>query len=97
MNLKHEFNRIGHLVNDGVEKTSRATGTWMDTRAAGMAKQVRNQVDAQTRSLVTVEEKIVRHVRENPRLYLVGIALVIGALIAKLFMESRQTSSTPLV
>jgi hypothetical protein len=54
-------------------------------------------MDTGTRTLVTAEEAIVRHVRENPALYLIGTALVIGALIAKLIIESRQTAQAPLL
>ena len=98
MNLKHEFNRIGHLFNDGVEKTHKVTEDWVDKQsrqAAGAARRVRDQVDM--RSLVSAEERIVRHVRENPALYLMGAALVIGALIAKLILESRETRQAPLL
>lgn len=99
MNLRHEFNRIGHLFDDGIEKTQKAAGDWVDKpakQAGRMARRVRDQVDM--RSLVTVEERIVRHVRENPALYLMGAALVIGALLAKLIMESsRETRQAPLL
>ena len=95
MNLKNEFNRIGHLLNDGVEKTQKAAGAWVDEQANGMARRVRDHVDL--RKVVTTEERIVRHVRENPALYLLGTALVIGALIAKLIIQSRETRQAPLL
>ena len=92
MNLRNEFNRIGHLFHDGVDKTQKASEDWADKRtkqAAGMAHRVRDQVDL--RRFVSAEEAIVKHVRENPALYLMGAALVIGALIAKLIIESRES------
>ena len=97
MNLKHEFNRIGHLVNGGVEKTQEAAGTWMEKQGNGMARRLRDQVDTQAKRLLTVEEKIVQHVRENPALYIFSIALVIGALTVKLIMEPRQTRRVPVL
>jgi len=36
---------------------------------------------------------MVRHVRQNPALYLIGTALVIGALIAKLIIESARPAT----
>jgi hypothetical protein len=98
MNLRNEFNRIGHLFNDGVEKTQRVTEDWKEEgakRATDAARRVRDQVDV--RNLVSAEEKIVQHVRENPALYLMAAALLIGALIAKLILESRQARHAPLL
>jgi hypothetical protein len=100
MNLRNEFNRIGHLLHNGKDKTQRATEDWagqQSRHAAETARRLRHQMDTGTRTLVTAEEAIVRHVRENPALYLIGTALVIGALIAKLIIESRQTAQTPLL
>ena len=97
MNLKHEFNRIGHLVNGGAGRTQRAAGAWMEKQGNGMVRRVRNGVDTQARTLLTFEEKIVEHVRSNPGLYLFGIALLIGALVAKLLMESRAVRPVPLL
>jgi hypothetical protein len=39
---------------------------------------------------VTFEESIVRHMRENPAMYIIGASLLIGALIAKLVLETRR-------
>jgi hypothetical protein len=89
MNLKHEFNRISHLFHNGVEN-SRQAATDFTEQQAKRARHVRRQVDAGARSLVSAEEAMVRHVRENPALYLVGAAIIIGALIAKLLIESSQ-------
>jgi hypothetical protein len=92
MNLRNEFNRIGHIFTDGVEKTHKAAGALADEgakRANGLARRVQDRADV--RALVTTEERIVRHVRENPALYLMGAALLIGALIAKLILEARQS------
>ena len=100
MSLRHEFNRIGHLFNGGLEKTQHTAGHWADQgaeRANELSRRVRGQVDAGTRNIVGVEEAIVRHVRENPALYAFGAALLIGALIAKLVLESRRTASAPLL
>lgn len=100
MNLKREFNRIGHLFHNGVDTTQKATEDWAEEKsrqAAGAARQLRRQVDSGTRTLVTAEESIVRHVRENPALYLMCAALVVGVLIAKLIMESRQARRAPLL
>ena len=98
MKLKRQFNRIGHLFNDGVEKTHKATEDWVDKRAKqanGIARRVRYQADL--RNFVSTEERIVRHVRENPALYLIGAVLVIGLLVARLVMESRETPEAPLL
>ncbi len=100
MNLRHEFNRIGHLFNGGVEKTKHEAGHWADQgakRANELSRRVRDQVDTGTRNVVSAEEAIVRHVRENPALYAFAAALLIGALIAKLVMESRRTERAPLL
>jgi hypothetical protein len=89
MNLRNEFNRLGHILHNGVDKTQQATEglTGRGARQArGMAKRMRNQVDL--RSLATTEEKLVQHVRDNPALYLIGAALIIGALVAKLLLQS---------
>jgi len=101
MNLRHEFNRIGHLFGNGVEKTQNVTGHWADQgarQATGMARRMRQQMDTGRHTFVTAEERIVHHVRENPALYLMGAALLIGALVAKLIMESRtETRQAPLL
>ena len=47
--------------------------------------------------LMSVEESIVRHVRENPALYVFAAALLIGVLIAKLVLEARRTADAPLL
>jgi hypothetical protein len=98
MNIRNEFDRIGHLFHNGVHKTQKASEDWADKRvkqASCVAQKVRDQVDL--RKFVTTEEAIVAHVRENPALYLLGAALVIGALIARLIMESRKTRQAPLL
>jgi len=98
MNLRKEFNRMGHLFHNGVEKKSNASEEWADKRAKqamGMAQRMRDQVDL--RGFVSAEEKIVRHVRENPAVYLMATALVIGALIAKLIIQGNESRRAPLL
>jgi hypothetical protein len=56
---------------------------------------LRDQVDL--RKFVTAEERIVRHVRENPALYLMCAALIIGGLIARMMIESRDARHAPLL
>ncbi len=100
MNLRHEFNRIGHLFNGGLEKTKEEAGHWADkgTRQANeLTRRVRDRVDTGTRNIMSVEESIVQHVRENPALYVFAAALLIGALVAKLVLESRRTDRAPLL
>ena len=100
MNLRHEYNRIGHLLNGGLEKTKEEAGHWADKgtkQANELTRRVRDQVDTGTRNIVSVEESIVQHMRENPALYLFAAALLIGTLIAKLVLESRQTARAPLL
>jgi hypothetical protein len=100
MNLRNEFNRVGHLFHNGKSKTRQLTEQWAADPAkiaTETARRVRHQVDTGTRGFVTAEEAIVRHVRENPALYLIGTALVIGALLAKLIIESRQARQVPLL
>ena len=98
MNIRHEFNRIGHLFTNGVEKTQKTAAEWVDERARqtnGMARRMRERVDLH--KLVTTEDRIVRHLRENSTLYLVGAAVLLGALIAKRVMESREAPRAPLL
>lgn len=104
MNLRDEFNRIGHLFHNGVDQTQKATADWAEKQtkqAGGIARQIRGQVrgqmDAGTQTLVSAEEAMVRHVRENPALYLMGAALIVGALLAKLILESRSRRQAPLL
>ncbi len=101
MNLKNEFNRIGHVFNGGAEKTEHRATQWMDIgakRANELSERLRERVGTGTRNIVGIEEAIVRHVRENPALYLFGAALLIGALIGKLVLESRRPeTSAPLL
>jgi len=100
MNLRHEFNRVGHLFNGGLEKTKEEAGHWADKgtkKADELSRRVRDKVDTGTRSVVSLEESIVQHMRENPALYVFAAALLIGALVAKLVLESRQTSRAPLL
>ncbi len=100
MNIRHEFNRIGHLFNGGLEKTKHEAGHWADKgtkQANELSRRVRDQVDSGKRSVISVEESIVQHMRENPALYVFAAALLIGALIAKLVLESRHTSRAPLL
>ena len=99
MNLRNEFNRIGHLFHNGVDKTQQATQGWAETgakQAVGIAGRMRRQMDTGARGFATTEEAIVRHVRQNPALYLMGAALLIGALVAKVLIEMRQTPRTPV-
>jgi hypothetical protein len=98
MNPRGQFNRIGNLFNDGAERTQEETGHWADEgakRARAAARRVRDQVDAGTRNVASVEEAIVRHMRENPVAYFLAVALVIVGLIARLMLESRRTRRTP--
>lgn len=100
MNIKREFNRIGHLFNDGVEKTQHETRQRLDQgvrRANEAARRLRTQVDTGTRSMVTIEEAIVRHMRENPALYIMGAALLIGALVVRVVLEARRMPPAPLL
>jgi len=100
MNLKRDFNRIGHLFNDGVETTRKQTADWVQTgsdRASRLARRVRGRVDSGARNAVTIEESIVSHIRENPALYILGGALLITILIAKLLREARQSRNAPLL
>ena len=66
-------------------------------RATKAAHRVRSQVDSGTRNIVSVEEALVRHVRDNPALYAIGVSLLLGALIAKLVLESRRDRQIPLL
>ena len=100
MNLKHEFNRIGHLVNGGLEKTQKETEQWVEKgskQADAMAKQVRKQVDAGAKEIASMEEALVQHVRDNPAIYVISIAVVVGVLIAKLLIEGSRRRDTPLL
>ena len=100
MNLRNEFNRIGHLFNGGVAKTQHEAGQLVDKgakRANQLARTARKRMDTGTRNIVSVEESLVQHVRENPALYAFAVAVLIGALIAKLVMESRRTPRAPIL
>jgi hypothetical protein len=95
---------MGHLFNGGVAKTQHEAGHWAEKgakQANELSRRVRCRVkggvDGGRRELVSMEEAIVRHARENPALYVIGAALLIGALIAKLLLESRRTSPPPLL
>jgi hypothetical protein len=93
MSLKHEFNRIAHLFDDGLETVEKQARTG----AAGLTRRVREQVDSGRRNVITVEEAIVRHIRENPALYILGAALLAGVLIARLFLEASRKPRAPLL
>jgi hypothetical protein len=104
MSLKHEFNRIGHLFNGGVEKAEKHAGRFLQqkaqqsaTRATELSRRMRRQVDTGARSAIAMEESIVRHIRQNPALYVMGAALLVGLIIARLILEARQTSRAPLL
>ncbi len=100
MNLRYEFNRIGHLFNDGVGKTQKLTGDWLQSparRAERMARQLRSRADSGRRSIVSAEDRFARHMREYPAIYLMGAALIVGALIAKLVFEARERPQAPLL
>ena len=100
MSLKHEFNRIAHLFNDGVQKTEKQAGQWYDKGAhqAGILdRRMREQARVSQRNLVSVEEAVVRHVRGNPALYLMGAALLIGVLVARLVIEAHREPRAPLL
>jgi hypothetical protein len=100
MNLRNEFNRVGHLFNGGVTKTQHEASDWAEKgskQANELSRRVRRRVETGTRELAGVEESVVRHVRENPALYVFAAALLIGALIAKLLLESRRTERAPLL
>jgi adenylate kinase len=91
---------MGHLFNGGAEKTQKEAGQLLDKGAKGakeLSRRVRDRIDTGTRDVVSVEESLVRHVRENPALYAFAAALLIGALIAKLILESRRTPQAPLL
>lgn len=100
MNLKKEFNRIGHLFNGGVEKTQHEAGQWVGKgakQADKMSRQIRERAGTRRRQIITFEEALVKHVRENPALYVFAAALLLGVLIARLVLESRRTSRAPLL
>ena len=92
MSLKHEFNRITHLFDGGLEKAvgKQACGTQIRRR-------VRERMDTGRRNVMSVEEAVVRHIRENPALYLIGAALLIGVLIARLILDARRVPQAPLL
>ena len=60
-----------------------------------LADRVRRQADF--RKVVTAEEALVRHVRENPALYLIGASLIIGALLANVLIQRRALRHAPLL
>jgi len=100
MNLRKEFNRIGHLFDDGIGRTEKTTSALLDKsakRAAAAARRMQDQAEAGRRNIVNAEEMAVRHVRENPGLYLICAALIIGALTAKLILELRDFRRAPLL
>jgi hypothetical protein len=100
MSLKHEFNRIGHLFDGGVEKAGKQAGHFAQQgarRATEFSRRMRQQADTGARNVVTLEESIVGHMRENPALYILGASLLIGLLVARLILETRQTSRAPLL
>jgi hypothetical protein len=94
MNLKREFNRIEHLLNDGIEKTRKEAGHWVDEgtkRAHDATRKARSQVDAGVQTATDYEQAVVRQMRTNSTLYLVGSVLIIGLLVAKIVREIRQS------
>jgi hypothetical protein len=93
MSLRHEFNRIAHLFDGGLEKAEKQAGPY----TAGLSRRMREQVDTGRRSVITAEEAIVRHVRENPALYVLAAALLIGVLIARLVLEASREPRVPLL
>jgi hypothetical protein len=100
MNLRKEFNRIGHLFDDGLGRTGKMTDALLDKpakRAAAAARRMQDQAEAGRRNIVNAEEMAVRHVRENPALYLICAALIVGALMAKLILEMRDFRRAPLL
>ncbi|HEX4084161.1 MAG TPA: hypothetical protein VHY22_04560 [Chthoniobacteraceae bacterium] len=96
MNLRYEFNRLSHLFHNGVETSQQTASDWSEKPAIA-ARRAREKMDTGARSLVSAEEAMVRHVRRNPALYLIGAALIIGALIAKLLIEARDSRNAPLM
>ena len=100
MSLQNEFNRITHLFNEGVEKTEKQAGNWLGEgtkRANELSQRMRRQMDTGRQSAVSLEEALVRHMREQPGLYVIGAALLLGMLIARLVMEARRTPRAPLL
>ncbi|MGA3169492.1 MAG: hypothetical protein ABSE62_00615 [Chthoniobacteraceae bacterium] len=100
MNLRKEFNRIGHLFDDGLGKTQKKAGALLDKpskQAAAMTRRMQDQVAAGGRNVVSAEEMAVRHMRENPALYLICAALIVGVLAAKLIIELRDFRRAPLL
>jgi hypothetical protein len=94
MNLKPEFNRLEHLFNNGIEKTRREAGHLVDSgvkRANEAARRARQEVDARAQTVVDYEQAVVRHMRDHSTLYLIGGALLIGVLVAKIVREIRQS------
>ena len=100
MRLKREFNRIGNLLNGGAAKTQHQAGHWAEEgvkQAAHISKRLRKQVATGTREAATIEEALITHVRENPALYILAGAVLIGALIAKVLFEARRYPEPPLL
>ena len=100
MRLKHEFNRITHLFSDGVHNSEKKTNHWFQKGTCGASaidRRLREQARASQRNLMTAEEAVVRHVRANPSLYLIGAAVLVGVLIARLVLEAQRTPRAPLL
>lgn len=93
MSLRHEFNRIAHLLDGGLEKAEERAGKG----TAELTRRVREQVDTGRRTVITAEEALVRHMRENPAIYVLGAALLIGVLIARLVLEASREPRAPLL
>ncbi|GEM_PF-2935674 len=93
MNLKKEFNRLSGLFGDSVDKVQNFTDDF--------GEKLRDETDALTRrarrgymqgrdSLISTEELMARHLKENSTLYLIAGMTLLGLFILRMWTSYRM-------
>ena|SRR5437764_850202 len=98
MNLKKEFNRLSDYFSGSMnhmQTTTEDLGSKMRDRASYYGERTRDGLRSSKDSLMSMEDMMMRHVRENPLLYILTGLLLVGAIIAKMTLYTEHRPMRP--
>src|SRR5437867_3123739 len=94
MNLKKEFNRLSGYFASGTGRMGTMTeemGERMRSQASHLGERTREGLRHGKESLMSTEEMLAEHMRQNSLLYIVTGLLLVAAIVAKLtFYTDRR-------
>jgi hypothetical protein len=96
MNLKKEFNRLSDYFTSGTDKMGTMTEEMsekMRSHASHLSERAREGLRQSKDSLMSTEDMLVEHMRQNSMLYIITGLLLVLAIVAKL---THYTARRPM-